>query len=62
MVQLWRAYQPHAGRIGGMAQGVVPVTGHLPEAGGVGDQAAIMMDAFAIMSQAEAELLAREPS
>ncbi|PWC86048.1 hypothetical protein TSH100_13820 [Azospirillum sp. TSH100] len=62
MVQLWRAYRPQPGRIGGMAAGVVPVVGHLPDAGGTGDQAAIMMDAFAIMSDAEAELLAGEPS
>lgn len=62
MVQLWRAYRPQPGRIGGMAAGVVPVAGHLPEAGGAGDQAAIMMDAFAIMTDAEAELLAGEPS
>lgn len=62
MVQLWRAYRPQPGRIGGMSAGVVPVSGHLPDAGGTGDQAAIMMDAFAIMTDAEAELLAGEPS
>ena len=56
MVRLWRAYRPAPGRIGGMAAGVVPVMGHLPEAGGYGEQAAIMLDAFEIMSRAEAEL------
>ncbi|CAO3453860.1 hypothetical protein [Azospirillum argentinense] len=56
MVRLWRAYRPAPGRIGGMAAGVFPVAGHLPEAGGYGDQAAILLDAFEIMSAAEAEL------
>ncbi|MFC5358262.1 hypothetical protein [Azospirillum himalayense] len=56
MVRFWRAYRPAPGRIVGMAAGVVPVAGHLPEAGGYGDQAAIMLDAFEIMSAAEAEL------
>lgn len=61
MVQLWRISRPQPGRIGGMAAGIVPVAGHLPEAGGAGDQAAIMLDAFAIMDRAEAELLADQP-
>ncbi|NUB24308.1 hypothetical protein [Azospirillum brasilense] len=56
MVRFWRAYRPTPGRIGGMAAGVIPVAGHLPEAGGYGDQAAIMLDAFEIMSAAEAEM------
>lgn len=60
MVRYWRAYRPHPGRIGGMAAGIIPATGHLPESGGYGDQAAIMLDAFEIMSGAEAELLAPE--
>ncbi len=58
MVRLWRAYRPQPGRIDGMASGVIPVPGHLPESGGYGEQAAVMMEAFAIMSAAEAELLA----
>lgn len=60
MVRYWRAYCPHPGRIGGMAAGIIPAAGHLPEAGGYGDQAAIMLDAFEIMSAAEAELLQQE--
>lgn len=60
MVRLWRAYRPSPGRLGGLVQGVVPVVGHLPEAGGAGEQAAIMLDAFAIMDSAEAELLSEE--
>ncbi len=58
MIEYWRAYAPPPGRIGGMAAGYLPAHGHLPEAGGYGDQAAIMLDAFAVMSAAEAELLA----
>lgn len=58
MLRLWRAYRPAPGRIGGMAAGVIPVTGHLPEAGGSGEQAAIMIEAFGIMDAAEAQLLA----
>jgi hypothetical protein len=49
---LWRQFDPQPGRIDGMAAGRIPVQGHLPEAGGAGDQAAIMMDAFAVMSAA----------
>lgn len=45
MLRLWRAY-----RGGGMGPG------HLPEAGGLMDQAAIILAAFDIMSAAEAEL------
>ncbi|MBK3734948.1 hypothetical protein GAY29_17935 [Azospirillum brasilense] len=61
MVRLWRAFRPAPGRIGGMAAGVVPVTGHLPEAGGYGEQAAIMLDAFEVMIRAEAKLVEGEP-
>jgi hypothetical protein len=57
MLRLWRAYCPAPGRIGGAAAGLVPVSGHLPERGGSGDQAAIMLDAFAIMSAAEVDLM-----
>lgn len=56
MVSLWRAARPHPGMIRGMAGGVLPVPGHLPEGGGFGEQAAIMIDAFTIMDAAEAEL------
>lgn len=56
MVRLWRAAHPPAGRIAGMAGGIIPVTGHLPESGGYGEQAAVMLDAFDAMSAAEAEL------
>lgn len=45
MLRLWRMFQ------GGMA-GV----GVLPDDGGSGRQAAIMLDAFSVMSAAEAEL------
>jgi hypothetical protein len=58
MVQLWRLAHPSPGRIGGMAGGVIPVAGHLPDAGGAGDQAAAMMDAFRLMTAAEAEATA----
>ena len=56
MLVLWRQYAPLPGRIAGMAAGLIPVTGHLPEAGGVGDQAAIMIDAFEIMTAAQQRL------
>jgi hypothetical protein len=50
MARLWRLACPGMG------------AGHLPDAGGAGEQAAIMMDAFAVMSAAEAELRkANEP-
>jgi hypothetical protein len=42
MARLWGQYR--GGGLGGV--------GHLPEAGGTGDQAAIMLDAFALMSEA----------
>lgn len=44
MVRLWRLYQG-----GGMG-------GHLPDGGGSLDQAAIMLDAFGVMSSTEAAL------
>lgn len=48
MVQYWRLWQ--GGESG---------PGLLPESGGVGDQAAIMIDALQIMDAAEAELRKR---
>jgi hypothetical protein len=42
--------------IGGMAAGIVPVAGHLPEAGGTLDQGAWLVAAFDILSAAEAKL------
>jgi hypothetical protein len=60
MVRFWAAYAPEPGRIAGMSAGVLPVQGHLPEAGGFGDQAAVMLDAFAVMSAAWAEMRAGE--
>lgn len=56
MLTLWRAYAPPPGRIAGMAAGVIRSTGHLPEAGGAGEQAAIMLDAFECMTAAEAQI------
>ena len=47
MLRLWRLFAP------GMS------AGHLPDAGGTLDQAAIMMDAFDAMTSAEAELKPR---
>jgi hypothetical protein len=44
MVRLWRLYQGGTG------------IGHLPESGGSGEQACIMLEAFAVMSGAEAEM------
>jgi len=49
MLKLWRLY-----RGGGGLAGAIP--GHLPEAGGTLDQAAIMLHAFDLMSAAEAAL------
>ena len=49
MITLWQLFQ-------GSDYGV----GHLPDSGGVMEQTAIMMDAFAIMNKAEAELKKRE--
>lgn len=45
VVRLWRQYQ---GGMGGV--------GHLPEGGGTMDQSPVVLDAFAAMSAAEAEL------
>jgi hypothetical protein len=45
--------------IGGMAAGLIPVTGHLPEAGGLLDQGAWLLDAFAILDRADAASRAR---
>ena len=42
--------------IGGMAGGVIPVAGHLPEPGGVLDQGAWLMDAFDLLEAAEARI------
>lgn len=44
MLRLWQYFRPDDG------------IGHLPEAGGVMDQAAVMMDAFAVMDWAYARL------
>lgn len=46
MVRLWQAW-----RGGGMGS-----PGHLPEPGGILDQAAKMLDAFAVMNAAAAEI------
>jgi hypothetical protein len=45
MVSLWRLFQ-----------GSEFASGYLPDSGGVMEQPAIMMDAFAVMNHAEAEL------
>lgn len=45
MVRLWRLYQG-----GGMG------VGYLPEPGGALDQSTLMLEAFGLMSSAEAEL------
>jgi hypothetical protein len=47
MVRLWRLYQ------GGMG------VGHLPESGGSGEQACVMLEAFAAMTAMELELKPR---
>jgi len=47
---------PPPGRIGGMAAGVMPVVGHLPEAGGTLDQGAWLMTAFELLGGFEAKL------
>lgn len=53
MVRLWRlAYPPH-GRIVGMAAGIIPIVGHLPEAGGTLDQASWVMEAFGLLNSYE---------
>lgn len=49
MVRLWRLYAP------GMS------LGFLPDEGGVLDQSAMMLDAFAVMSRAQAELEKQYP-
>jgi len=56
VVRLWRLAVPPPGRIGGMAAGVWPVVGHLPEAGGTLDQGAWLMTAFDLLSGFEARL------
>lgn len=58
MLILWRAYAPPPGRIAGMAAGVLRTVGHLPEAGGAGEQAAVMLDAFECMTAVEAQIWA----
>jgi hypothetical protein len=45
IVRLWRAYQ--GGGFGG---------GYLPDAGGLNDQAAWLIDAFSILTNAEQDL------
>lgn len=56
MVALWRAARPQPGVIRGMAAGWMPAVGHLPESGGYGEQAAVMLDAFDLMDAAWGEL------
>lgn len=51
MLTLWRAYRGGGPGLFGGGGG-----GHLPDAGGAGDQAAVMLDAFAAMSGAAAEI------
>lgn len=38
-----------------MAAGIIPIVGHLPEAGGLLDQGAWLMDAFSLLSDYEAQ-------
>jgi hypothetical protein len=40
----------------GMAAGVVPIVGHLPETGGTLDQCAWLMDAFSILNEVDAKM------
>jgi len=47
---------PPPGRIVGMAAGVFPVIGHLPEGGGLLDQSSWLMDAFSILNNVDAKL------
>jgi hypothetical protein len=47
---------PPAGRIVGMAAGVIPIVGHLPEAGGTLDQSAWLLEAFSILNDTEQKL------
>jgi hypothetical protein len=42
--------------IGGMAGGMIPVVGQLPEAGGMLDQSAWLLEAFDILSATETRL------
>ncbi len=50
MLQLWAAARGQPSGMGGHSGGT------LPDAGGAGDQAAVMMDAIACMTSAWAEL------
>ena len=52
-MRLWRFARPPVGRIVGMAAGVIPVVGHLPEEGGTLDQSAWLMEAFALLNDYE---------
>ena len=63
MVRLWRLYAPPAAEIplalpdGRLMTVPLPAPpGHLPDPGGTLHQAAVMMDAFAVMTAAEHEL------
>lgn len=47
---------PPPGRIMGMAGGMIPVSGLLPEAGGTLDQGAWVMEAFGLLSAYEQKL------
>jgi hypothetical protein len=63
MIELWQLYKGGelVGRFAGMGGGGAfhgRMVGHLPDAGGTLDQAAIMLEAFAIMSAAEARMKA----
>lgn len=49
MLSIWRHWRQTAGPLGGGP-------GHLPDAGGVQDQAAVMLDALEAMSAAEAAI------
>lgn len=51
MLELWRHYRPSG--FGG--------PGHLPFAGGINDQPALLLDAFAVLSATEAELTPKPP-
>lgn len=55
MISLWRICRPPHGMIGGMAAGFIPAPQVLPEAGGVLDQSAWLLDAFSILDAADAE-------
>jgi hypothetical protein len=47
---------PPPGRIVGMAAGILPIVGHLPEPGGMLDQGAWLMEAFVILNNVESKL------